>query len=59
MSTLPAESGIWAISAPLLMFFFLNYFTGIKISEANAEKRRSDFLEYKKKTSPFFPWPFR
>lgn len=57
LSTLPVEGGLWAIIAPLLMFFFLNYFTGIKISESNAEKRRSDFLEYKKKTSAFFHGP--
>ncbi len=56
---LPSSQGIWAISAPLLMFVFLNYFTGIKISEKNAETRRKDFADYKRKTSAFFLCPVK
>ncbi|MEZ4815013.1 MAG: DUF1295 domain-containing protein [Bdellovibrionota bacterium] len=52
--TIKAPYSQWALSAPVLMFIFLNYFTGIKISEKNAELRRKDFAEYKKKTSAFF-----
>lgn len=55
---LPTHYGWWAFSAPLLMFLLLNFFTGIKISEANAEVRRKDFAEYKRRTSSFFLcWP--
>lgn len=57
--TLSAPQGIWALTAPLLMFVFLNYFTGIKISEKNAESRRKDFAEYKSKTSAFFLCPVK
>lgn len=56
---LPAPYGIWALSAPVLMFVFLNYFTGIKISEKNAELRRKDFAEYKRRTSAFFLCPLK
>jgi steroid 5-alpha reductase family enzyme len=51
---LPSTYGLWALSAPVLMFVFLYFFTGIKISEKNAELRRKDFAEYKRKTSAFF-----
>ncbi len=59
LCALKAPHGLWAITAPLLMFVFLNYLTGIKISEKNAESRRPDFSGYKHKTSAFFPWPPR
>jgi len=56
---LPSPYGIWALTAPVLMFVFLNYFTGVKISEKNAEARRKDFAEYKRKTSAFFLCPVK
>lgn len=51
---LPSAYGGWAFIAPALIFVFLYFFTGIKISEKNAELRRKDFAEYKRKTSAFF-----
>ena len=57
LASVTAQYGYLSLSAPLLMFIFLNYFTGIALSEKNAEKRRPDFRAYKKRTSAFFPWP--
>ena len=49
--------GYIALICPLIMYVFLTQFTGIKISEKDAATSRSDFLEYKQKTSAFFPLP--
>lgn len=45
--------------APFFMYIFLNYFTGVAISEAGASQRRADFKEYQNKTSAFFLCPPR
>ena len=49
--------GYIALLCPLIMYIFLTQFTGIKISEKDAATSRSDFLEYKQKTSAFFLLP--
>jgi steroid 5-alpha reductase family enzyme len=49
--------GYTALICPLIIYVFLTQFTGIKISEKDAATSRSDFLEYKQKTSAFFPLP--
>lgn len=44
--------------APLVMFIFLYYFTGIPFTEQQAIRSRGqDYLAYQKHTSMFFPWP--
>jgi len=53
------SNGFLGLLAPIIMYIFLNYFTGVKLSEKEAALRRPDFLLYKKKTSSFFMWPPR
>lgn len=51
------ELGWIAISAPLLMLFFILKVTGIPPTEARALKSRGEaYREYQRRTSAFFPW---
>lgn len=47
----------WLWLAPVIMFIFLFYLTGIPYTEMQALKSRSDYHDYQKKTSAFFPMP--
>jgi steroid 5-alpha reductase family enzyme len=50
----------WLWLAPVLMFLFLWFVTGIPYSERQALKSRSDdYRRYQQETSMFFPWPPR
>jgi len=46
-------------AGPALMYLFLARLTGIPYTERQALKSRSDYAEYQRTTSPFFPWPPR
>lgn len=55
-----APWGWLAAIAPVAMFYFLNYVTGIPPAEEQAVASRGDaYREYQRTTSPFFPWPPR
>lgn len=48
------------LGAPLAMFYFLNFVTGIPPAEAQAIAKRGDeYRKYQERTSAFFPWPPR
>lgn len=50
----------WLWLAPVLMFLFLWFVTGIPYSERQALKSRGDdYRRYQQETSMFFPWPPR
>ncbi len=50
--------GGWLWSAPVVMFLFLYFFTGIPFTEQQALRRRGEnYRRYQKTTSMFFPWP--
>lgn len=47
-----------SLIAPAFMFFLLNYFSGVKMTEESMKTRRGqDYLDYLKNTSAFFPMP--
>jgi len=49
--------GIWYLAAPVLMYLFLNYGTGVAMTEAQSLKRRgAPYRRYQEKTSAFFLW---
>jgi steroid 5-alpha reductase family enzyme len=53
-----APAGWLAVFAPLAMYYFLNFVTGIPPAEAQAVTKRGDeYREYQRRTSPFFPLP--
>lgn len=50
----------WLWLAPVLMFLFLWFVTGVPYSERQAIKSRGDdYRRYQQETSMFFPWPPR
>lgn len=50
-------NGYWLWLAPVCMFLFLWYITGIPFTEQQAIKSRGDdYRNYQKTTSAFFPW---
>jgi steroid 5-alpha reductase family enzyme len=52
-----APYGTFVWLAPVLMFVFLNYFTGIPYTEAQALRSRGeDYRDYQRKTRAFIPW---
>ncbi len=52
--------GLWALIAPAMMYYLLNYASGIPPLEEHMLRSRGDaYLEYQKTTSPFFPLPSR
>ena len=52
----PYQYELWL--APLVMFGFLYFFTGIPFTEQQALKSRgNDYKHYQSTTSIFFPWP--
>ncbi|MFN3714491.1 MAG: DUF1295 domain-containing protein [Alcanivoracaceae bacterium] len=54
---LGAPHAVWLWLAPVLMFFFLWFVTGIPYTENQALKSRGDdYRRYQKTTSPFIPW---
>lgn len=57
---LSATGGWIGLIAPLLIFVFVNYVTGIPPTEAQALRSRGeDYRRYQRTTSAFFPWPPR
>ena len=48
-------SGLWIITGPALMTYFLVFVSGVKLLEKKYEGRQ-DFETYKKRTSAFIPW---
>ena len=51
------EYQYWLWLAPVLMFCFLYFFTGIPFTEQQALRSRGkDYRLYQKTTSMFFPW---
>jgi steroid 5-alpha reductase family enzyme len=44
------------VFGPALMFVFLLYFTGVPYTEAQALRTRTDYADYQRTTSLFFPW---
>ncbi|MCA8941136.1 MAG: DUF1295 domain-containing protein [Planctomycetes bacterium] len=54
---LPAPHGEWMVLLPVVMFVFLTRLTGIPYTEAQALRSRSDYREYQRTTSAFFPLP--
>ena len=47
--------GIWIIIGPSLMTFFLVFVSGVRLLEKKYTGR-SDYEDYKKRTSAFIPW---
>lgn len=55
-----AELAPWLWLAPVMMFLFLWFVTGIPYTEKQAIKSRGeDYRRYQRETSVFFPWPPR
>jgi steroid 5-alpha reductase family enzyme len=50
--------GVFAIISPLVITFLIVKVSGIPMLEKNMAKH-ADFMDYKKKTSVFFPLPQR
>lgn len=51
------SGGAWLWIAPLMMFLFLWFVTGIPYTEKQAIKSRGDdYRQYQQETSMFFPW---
>ncbi len=54
---LGAPYGIYVWFAPMAMFFFLYYITGIPYTERQAVRTRGDdYIQYQRTTSAFIPW---
>lgn len=50
-------SGLWLCLAPVVMFIFLYFVTGIPFTERQALRSRGeDYREYQRNTSMFIPW---
>lgn len=47
----------WTIVCPLVMSWLLMKVSGVTLTEKTINERRPDYADYKKRTSPFFPWP--
>lgn len=55
-----APHALWLWLAPVMMFLFLWFVTGIPYTEKQALKSRGeDYRRYQRETSAFFPWPPR
>ena len=53
-----ALHGLWALSAPVVMYLFVTKWTGIPYTEAQSVRSRGDdYRAYQRETSAFFPWP--
>jgi steroid 5-alpha reductase family enzyme len=48
---------LWTIASPILMSILLIKISGVTLLESTITERRPDYIEYQRKTSPFFPWP--
>lgn len=48
--------GAWTLLCPLVLLHLLLNVTGVKPAEEHSLKTRSDYADYVKTTSPFFPW---
>lgn len=48
--------GWCTVLCPLIMLHILMNVTGVKPAEEHSLRTRSDYAEYAKSTSPFFPW---
>jgi steroid 5-alpha reductase family enzyme len=54
---LPSPGGLYALSAPALMLYFLFRVTGIPATEAQSLRSKGDdYRRYQKSTSAFIPW---
>lgn len=52
-----APLAAWTWLAPVIMFVFLRYLTGVPYTEKQALKSRGeDYRHYQRTTSPFLPW---
>lgn len=52
-----APFGLWIWLAPIFMFLFLYFVTGIPFTEQQALRSRGDdYLHYQQTTNAFFPW---
>lgn len=57
MIAMGASAAVWLWLAPVAMFLFLWFITGIPYTEMQAIKSRGDdYREYQRTTSAFFPW---
>lgn len=55
-----ADLALWLWLAPVVMFLFLWFVTGVPYTEKQAVKSRGeDYRLYQRETSVFFPWPPR
>ena len=46
----------WAVASPLLMSYFLRYFSGVPMLERYLAKRKPAYAAYIQRTPAFFPW---
>lgn len=49
----------WTVFSPLVMSFLLMRISGVTLLESTIGERRPEYAEYRRTTSPFFPWPAR
>lgn len=54
---LESQFGVFTIFSPAIMFFFLYHLSGKALLERSMSRRYSDFEDYKKRVSGFFPLP--
>jgi steroid 5-alpha reductase family enzyme len=47
----------WALVSPVVMALLLMKLSGVPLAEAQAEKSRADYADYKRRTSALIPWP--
>lgn len=54
--SLAAGGPWWTVICPLVMSWLLMKVSGVTLTEKSINERRPDYADYKKRTSPFFPW---
>lgn len=60
ITAIPSAWGWTGLAAPVAMWVFLRWVTGVPVSEAQAIRSRGEaYLAYQKTTSPFLPLPPR
>ena len=51
------RGGLWSGVGPLLLTMLLLKVSGVKLTEKSMEQTHADLASYRRRVSPFFPWP--
>lgn len=51
------RGGLWSFAGPLLLTVLLLKVSGVRLTEKKMGETHSDLASYRRRVSPFFPWP--